>query len=99
MLEKTRFSHLKVAGLNDAQIGRHTIAELDLDDVAQHQVFGAQRQLLTLPDDQRKLGHHVLERLHDLGAFRFLIRGGVRARTKCEYENDDRPDDFTQQLT
>lgn len=46
-----------------------------LNNVSEHEVLGAQGELLALSDDGGELGHHVLEGLHDLGALALLVVG------------------------
>lgn len=64
--------YLEVTGFDNSNISRYPIAELNLNDVTDDQIFGTQRQLLTLAQHSSELGYHVLERFHNLGTFRFL---------------------------
>ena len=65
--------HFESPGLDDANVGRYTIAELHVHYVAQYQFLRLQRQLLALPDHRRDLRYHVLERLHDLAGLALLV--------------------------
>lgn len=66
-------THLEVPGFDDTDVSGDSVSELDLDDIAQHEVLGAQSQLLALTDDGGELRDHVLEGLHDLGALGLLV--------------------------
>jgi len=80
--------HLESACLDDPDVGRYPVAELYVDDVAQHEILRSESELLTLPDHSGELRHHVFERLHDLARLALLI---VREYTRDYYdrrEND-----------
>ncbi len=47
-----RVVHLEAARLDDAQVGRDPVAKLDLDNVANDELLGAQRQLLSVAVNQ-----------------------------------------------
>ena len=51
-------THLEAVGADDAHIGRQSIAELDLDDVADDELLGAHVQLVAVADDDGELQAH-----------------------------------------
>lgn len=72
-----------LAYLDDTNVGRQTITELDVDDVAYDQVFGSCGLLLAAAHHDSLLRHHVLERVHD------TRRLGLLKVREYARENDD----------
>ena len=87
-----RVVHLEAARLDDADVGRDTVAEFHLDDVSDADLLGLHRLLEALAHHHGVLRHHVLERLHDFVTFALLVVGedarhhhhGRQHRTKVQ---------------
>ena len=77
--------HLETPGFDNPEVSRHSVAKLDLDNVAEGELGRLHRDLLTVPTHHRVLGNQVLETLHDLGGLGLLVKMKVR----MESQNDD----------
>ena len=57
--------HLKTPGFDNPEVSWHPVAKLDLDNVAEGELGGLHRDLLTVPARHRVLRRQVLKTLHD----------------------------------
>lgn len=73
-------AYLEISCFDDSNISWNSVAKFNFNNIAQYQIFGAQRKFLALPDDSGELWHHVLERLHNLWTFRFLRTHATKTR-------------------
>ena len=75
LARQRRVVHFESARFDDANVGRHTVAEFHFDQIADDQLFGRDRDLGPVADHQRELRHQVLETVHDARAFVLLVEG------------------------
>ena len=88
-----RVVHFEASRFDDADVGGHTVAEFDLDDVTDRQLLGGDGHFLSVTDDQGELRDQVLETVHDAGALVFLVEG-----EDARHDDDDRQHDTQIQL-
>merc|ERR1719431_192905 len=67
--------HLESSALDDPQVSRTPVTELDFHDVSKGQLLSLHCDLLSIPSCYSILGNQVLESLHDLGRLGFLVVG------------------------
>ena len=61
-----RVINLEALALDDSDVGRDSVPELDLEDVTDDEVLRLNANLVPLPESEGVLRHHVGERFHDL---------------------------------
>ena len=82
--------NFEITSLNDPHIRWNPISKFDLNDVTQSQFLGFQINWLAITDGKGVLRHQILEGVHNLGGFRFLVVG------KDTGDHDDSSEDHTQ---
>ena len=64
---------LEALRLQDSDVGRYAVSELDLDDVAERQLLRLDLLLDAVSDAVGEVGDQILERLHDLRGLVLLV--------------------------
>jgi len=67
-----RIVNLEAFRLQDPDVCRHAVSELDLDDVTERQIFGLDPHLDTIANNFCPVRNQIFERLHDFGRPVFL---------------------------